>query len=283
MDPYPILGLVAEATQRIRLGTLVTNPVSRHPTVTASALATLNEISGGRMDLGIGRGDSAVRLVGDRPASIDQLERAIAVIRALVGGRTVTLDGVDIQLPWASPRVLPVWIAGYGPKVIDLAARVADGAIFQLADPEILTPLIERLREREAAAGRRPGSVKVMVAAPAFVGALDEGIERTSWFPRFIRHHIDEVLRQPTADVPSGYSAFVDASDGEGFRDLVRRTCFVGEADLHLERLRQLQAIGVAQVNLYLMDGGQDRAIESYRTSVIPQLVEDPDRSVAPA
>src|SRR5438874_12802733 len=69
-EPYPLLTLMAGATTSLRLGTCVTNPATREPTVTASALATLNEISGGRMDLGIGRGDSARRLIGKPPTSM---------------------------------------------------------------------------------------------------------------------------------------------------------------------------------------------------------------------
>ncbi len=81
-EPYPLLTLMAGATERLRLGTCVTNPATREPSVTASALATLDEISGGRMDLGIGRGDSARRVLGKPPTTMATLEEAILVIRA---------------------------------------------------------------------------------------------------------------------------------------------------------------------------------------------------------
>ena len=76
-DPYPLLTLMARETSRIRLGTCVTNPATREPSVTASLLAELNEISGGRMDLGIGRGDSARRVLGKPPTSMKDLEEAV--------------------------------------------------------------------------------------------------------------------------------------------------------------------------------------------------------------
>src|ERR687889_2185729 len=83
-DPYPLLTLMAEATERLRLGTCVTNPATREPSVTASSLAVLNELSGGRMDLGIGRGDSARRVLGKGPTTMATLEDAIQTIRGLV-------------------------------------------------------------------------------------------------------------------------------------------------------------------------------------------------------
>src|SRR5919199_608105 len=85
-EPYPLLTLMAQNTTRMRLGTCVTNPATREPTVTASALAVLNEVSDGRMDLGIGRGDSARRVLGKPPITLAHTEEAIRVIRALVAG-----------------------------------------------------------------------------------------------------------------------------------------------------------------------------------------------------
>ncbi|MEA2632635.1 MAG: hypothetical protein QOE66_2854, partial [Chloroflexota bacterium] len=117
-DPYPLLTLMAQATTRLRLGTCVTNPASREPSVTASTLAVLDELSGGRMDLGIGRGDSAVRVLGKSPTTLATLEEAIVVIKALVEGRTIEYEGAELQLPWAGGWALPVWVAGYGPMAI---------------------------------------------------------------------------------------------------------------------------------------------------------------------
>ena len=86
-EPYPLLTLMAVNTERIHLGLCVTNPGTREPTVTASAHAVLNEISGGRMELGIGRGDSARRVLGKPPITIAHTEEAIRVIRELAEGR----------------------------------------------------------------------------------------------------------------------------------------------------------------------------------------------------
>src|SRR3954449_7160639 len=99
-DPYPLLTLMAEATDGMRLGTCVTNPGTREPSVTASSLAILDELSGGRMDLGIGRGDSARRVLGKPPTTMADLEQAIRVIRALVAGESIEYEGAELRFPW---------------------------------------------------------------------------------------------------------------------------------------------------------------------------------------
>src|SRR6184192_2746828 len=152
-EPYVLLTLMAQNTKRMRLGTCVTNPATREPSVTASALAVLNEVSGGRMDLGIGRGDSARRVLGKPPTSMATLEEAIVVIRDLVEGRAVTYEGTELQLPWSGKWKLPVWVAGYGPMALAMTGRVADGVILQLADPDLIRWFVGHVRDAEAAAG----------------------------------------------------------------------------------------------------------------------------------
>ena len=150
---------MARATERLRLGTCVTNPATREPTVTASALATLDEISGGRMDLGIGRGDSARRVLGKPPTTMATLEEAIGVIRALGRGAAIDVRG---HRPPASPGpvgwTLPVWVAGYGPMALAMTGRVADGLILQLADPDLIRWFVGQVRDAATAAGRDPAS-----------------------------------------------------------------------------------------------------------------------------
>src|SRR4029077_8652620 len=106
-DPYPLLTLMAETSSTLRLGTCVTNPATREPSVTASSLAVLDEVSGGRMDLGIGRGDSARRVLGKPPTTMSTLEEAIGVIRTLVAGGTVEFEGTNLHFPWTSGWTLP--------------------------------------------------------------------------------------------------------------------------------------------------------------------------------
>src|SRR5947207_10925042 len=135
-EAYPLLTLMAANTKRMRFGTCVTNPVVRDPTVTASLLATLNRISGGRMDIGIGRGDSSRRVMGKKPTTLANLEEAVQVIRDLTSGKQIVYEEQPIQMTWANAGVPPVWVAGYGPKALRCAGRIGDGVILQFADPD---------------------------------------------------------------------------------------------------------------------------------------------------
>src|SRR5947199_2367384 len=182
-EPYVLLTLMAEATTTLRLGTCVTNPATREPSVTASALAVLEEVSGGRMDLGIGRGDSARRVLGKPPTTMATLEEAIAVIRDLVEGRAVQYEGTELRLPWTGHWKLPVWVAGYGPMALAMTGRVADGVILTLADPDLIRWFVGQVRAAAAAAGRDPASVKIQAAAPLHIGPREIGRDRTRWFP----------------------------------------------------------------------------------------------------
>jgi probable F420-dependent oxidoreductase len=293
-DPYPLLTLIAQATTRLRLGTCVTNPATREPSVTASTLAVLDEVSGGRMDLGIGRGDSARRVLGKGPTSMKDLETAVHVIRALVEGRSIEFEGATLELPWASGYRLPVWIAGYGPVALKLTGRIADGAMLQIGDPDLVRWFVSQVRASAREAGRDPDSVAVMAAAPAHVGDLADGRDRTRWFPALVSNHVvDLVNKYPREDLPPELTQYVRDREGYDYLhhaevgssnagfvtdDIVDRFCLVGSVDAHIERLRALAEAGVDQFNLYLMNGDEEEQLEIYGTQVIPAL-----RDVAPS
>ena len=134
-EPYPLLTLMAASTTKMHLGTCVTNPAVRDVTVTSSLFATLNLISHGRMELGIGRGDSSRRVLGKKPTTLENLEETVTKFRELTAGREIEYDGRPARLPWATGGIPRVWIAGYGPKALHLAGKIGDGVILQLADP----------------------------------------------------------------------------------------------------------------------------------------------------
>jgi len=285
-DPYPLLTLMAQATTTLRLGTCVTNPATREPSVTASALAVLNELSGGRMDLGIGRGDSARRVLGKPPTSMKDLEAAVHVIRELVEGRPVEYEGTDLRLPWTRGDRLPVWVAGYGPVALKLTGRVADGAMLQIGDPDLIRWFVSQVRDAAALAGRDPSAVKVMAAAPAHVGDLADGRDRTRWFPALVSNHVvDLVNKYPRQDLPEELTTYIRDREGYDYQhhaevgssnasfvtdEIVDRFCVLGDADAHIERLRRLSEVGVDQFNLYLMNGREEEQLELYGREVIP-------------
>ncbi len=287
-DPYPLLTVMALNTSRLRLGTCVTNPATRDPSVTASALATLNEFSGGRMDLGIGRGDSARRVMGKPPTTLARLEAATNLIRDLVEGRTVNEDGTDLHLTWTRRDKLPVWIAGYGPKALELTARIADGVILQLADVDLIRWFVSQLRDYARLAGRDPSALKVMAAAPAHVGDLGSCRERVRWFPALVSNHVvDLVNRYEPKDLPPALTGYVRDRAGYDYLhhaevgssnaafvddDVVDRFCVIGTVEDHLKKLADLADAGVDQFNIYLMNGDEEETLATYAREIVPRM-----------
>src|ERR1700752_485975 len=195
-EPYPLLTLMATNTERMRLGTCVTNPATRDLTVTASLFATLSLISGGRMDLGIGRGDSSRRVMGKKPVSWSQLEAAVKEFRDLTSGKEVQHDGQSTRLSWAQepPRV---WIAGYGPKVLHMAGRVADGIILQFADPALIEGCMGFVKEGAKEARRDPKEIEVMSTAPVWVSDDLKGArERVRCFLALLSNQVMDLTPQ---------------------------------------------------------------------------------------
>ena len=287
-DPYPLLTVMALNTTTMRLGTCVTNPATREPSVTASALATLNEIGGGRMDLGIGRGDSARRVMGKPPTTLARLEEATVLIRDLVQGETVDQDGTDLHFNWTRGDRLPVWIAGYGPKALELTARIADGLILQLADVDLIRWFVGQLRDYARAAGRDPGAIKVMAAAPAHVGEIEQCRERVRWFPALVSNHVvDLVSRYDPADLPPELTGYVRNREGYDYLhhaevgssnaqfvsdEVVDRFCVIGSVDDHITKLRALADAGVNQFNIYLMNGDEEETLDVYARDIVPHM-----------
>ena len=286
LEPYPLLTMMALNTQRMRLGTCVTNPASRDPSVTASVLATLNLISGGRMDLGIGRGDSARRVLGKKPTTLARLEESVRIIKDLAEGRPTDYDGEQIQMGWASGH-LPVWIAGYGPKALNLTGRVADGVILQFADPHLIKWCLQFVHEGARQAGRDPASIKVMAAAAAWVSDdLAKARDQVRWFPALVSNHVmDLVNRYEPSQLPAELTAYVRNRAGYDYQhhaevgssnaqfvsdDVTDRFCIVGTAEQHRQKLRELAEAGVDQFNIYLMSGDEEATLEVYGREIVP-------------
>ena len=206
-DPYPLLTMAALETSTMKLGLNVTNPGTREPTVTASAFATLQAISGGRMVIGIGRGDSARRTIGLKPVKVDEFERSTAAIKDLANGRPVRWNDFDVHIEWAHGQPeIPVYIAGYGPRVLAVAGRIADGVIIQLADPEIVEWIVGQVRAAAEEAGRDPTEIKVMACAPAHVSDdMADACEQVRWFPAMVSNHVFDLLaKHDKAALPRG-------------------------------------------------------------------------------
>lgn len=285
-DVYPVFTLIATNTERVRIGPCVTNPATRDITVTASALATLNQISGGRMVMGIGRGDSARRVIGKPPVTVEHLEQACRQIRDLAEGREIEYDGAPLRLKWAS-GTLPVWVAAYGPKALRAAGRVADGLIMQLADPYIIEWSLRYVREGAEEAGRSFDDIQIMSAAPAYMtDDLEAAREQVRWFPAMVSNHVvDLVHRYASTELPRELTEFIAARDHYDYADhgrtgaehasfvtdeVVDRFCVLGTPDRCLAKLRELEALGVDQFNFYSMVDDPAGVIRSFGRDLIP-------------
>jgi probable F420-dependent oxidoreductase len=273
-------------TEHLRLGTCVTNPATRDVTVTASVLATLNEITGGRMDLGIGRGDSARRVMGKKPTTVAYMEECCEVIRSLTAGEKITLDGTEIQLTWATHGPVPIWVAGYGPMALAAAGRVADGIILQLADPDIIRWCMGFVRAAAQEAGRDPDAIEVMAAAPAYVSDdIATARDKVRWFPALVSNHVvDLINKYPKDDLPGALWKYVETREGYDYHhhaevgsdnarfvtdEITDQFAIVGSASAHRERLEQLREAGVTQFNIYLMNGEEEDCLDAYGREII--------------
>jgi probable F420-dependent oxidoreductase len=288
-DPYPTLTLMAANTKQMRLGTLVTNPVVRDVTVTASLFGALNVISGGRMELGIGRGDSSRRVLGKKPTTLAYLEESVRIFRELSAGREVSYDGHPVRLNWVNGAASRVWVAGYGPKVLRLAGRVADGIILQFADPDLIDWCMGFVREGAREAGRDAGKIEVMAAAPVWMADdLEQCRQHVRWFPALVSNHVvDLISRYDPKELPEALIAYVREREGYDYKhhcevgssnaqfvsdEVVDRFCVLGPAAAHRQRLDALRRVGVTQFNIYLMCGEEKKTLEQYEKEIIPQF-----------
>jgi probable F420-dependent oxidoreductase len=278
---------MAANTKHMRLGTCVTNPATRDITVTSSLFATLNLISGGRMQLGIGRGDSSRRVLGKKPVTVAQLEESVKAFRDLTAGNEIEYEGRKARLTWATGGVPPVWVAGYGPKVLELAGRIGDGVILQFADPDLIAWCVGFVKKGAEAAGRDPRKNEVMAAAPVWVSDdLKVGRERVRWFPALVSNHVvDLVSRYKPEELPPALTSYirdkghydylhhceVGSSNADFVSDeVIDRFCLLGPAKAHTEKLRALARAGVTQFNIYLMCGDEEDTLERYKKDVLP-------------
>ncbi|MEW2348203.1 TIGR03842 family LLM class F420-dependent oxidoreductase [Streptomyces sp. NPDC006684] len=290
-EPFVIHSQILEHTERLVVGPMVTNPGTRTWEVTASTFATLNDMFGNRTVCGIGRGDSAMRVAGRPPNTLARLGDAIDTIRDLAEGRTAQLGDTEVRLPWVRDGRLPVWAAAYGPKALALAGARADGFILQLADPYLTAAMAEQVRTAASDAGRDPASVTICVAAPAYVSEdLARAREQCRWFGGMVGNHVADLVARygsESASVPPELTAYIAGREGYDYShhgrvgnsstdfvpdEIVDRFCVLGPVEAHIEKLRELRAIGVDQFAVYAMHDAREQLIDVYGKEVIPVL-----------
>lgn len=204
-EVYVTLAALALSTKRIELGPGITNPYTRHPSVTAAAIASLHELSGGRAFLGLGVGGSLtlgpIGMQRHRPNAT--MREAIHVIRALFGGETVSFNGElmqleQAQLPYGDPAI-PIWVAGRGPRVLTTAAQLADGVWLDHTHRDFLADQVAHVRSAAIEAG-----TVVDIAYSSTIVVTDADLER-------VRRHMTYRL----ADSPPAVKAAIGLTEAD--------------------------------------------------------------------
>jgi 5,10-methylenetetrahydromethanopterin reductase len=284
-DPFVKMGAWARATQRLKLATGVANPLTRHPAVTASSIATVQELSGGRAVLGFGRGDSALAYLGYGPVRLEAFRRTLEAIQTLLGGGEVDfaafepasgappLEALSLggrptaaKLSWVDglPKV-PLDAAATGPKVIEMVSPLAEQVTFSVgAHPERIAWVLELARAARRKAGLDPDGIRygaqVLVICHPDVDAMREiATSMVAPFARFQVMQGDAVgplsgsdagafaaIRRGYDMTKHGVVVSRDKVRGEGLSwDFVERFAIVGPPDHCTERLLQLAALGI--------------------------------------
>jgi len=282
-DPYVRMGVWAAATERLKLSTGVTNPLTRHPAVTAAAAATLQSVSGGRAVLGIGRGDSALAYLGHAPAGLAVFRRTLSDLQTLLSGGEVafgaddcaasSLDTLSLggrptacRLKWLPPGIpkVPLDVAATGPKVIEISASIAERVTFSVgAIPERIIWALElaraaRRQQGLAEDGVRYGVQIIVVCHPDRAAVSAAATSLVAPLARFQVIQGDAAGPRSGSDqenfaaIRSGYdmtrhgSLSHDKLKGATLSwDFVQRFAIVGPPDHCIERLLQLASLGI--------------------------------------
>lgn len=291
-EPYVVYSQMLSATKRMTVGPMVTNPGTRNWTVTASLFATLNDMFGNRTICGIGRGDSAMRVLGHTPSKLATLSDSMKVIKDLAEGREAVYNGTTQQFPWA-PRdsKLDILMAAYGPKALKLCGSETDGFILQLADLSLAEWTIGAVRQAATDAGRNPDDLYICVAAPAYVGTdLEHQRNQCRWFGGMVGNHVADLVGRYGGDgsgVPQALTDYIKEREGYDYSghgkaghdhtdfvpdNIVDSFCILGPEEAHIERLNALKDLGVDQFAIYLMHDQKDETLNAYGQRIIPAV-----------
>jgi len=212
------------------------------------------------------------------------------VIKGLAEGREVTYNGTQQQFPWAGDSKLDILMAGYGPRALDLCGREADGFILQLADLSLAEWMIGAVRDAAADAGRNPDDLYMCVAAPAYVGTdLAHQRDQCRWFGGMVGNHVADIVERygDTGAVPQELTDYIRGREGYDYSghgkaghdhtdfvpdDIIDRFCILGDEAAHIEKLKELEALGVDQFAIYLMHDQKDETLNAYGQRIIPAM-----------
>ncbi|WP_305856856.1 TIGR03842 family LLM class F420-dependent oxidoreductase [Balneatrix alpica] len=289
---YPAIAMCMEHTRTMKFGPCVTNPNSRDWSVAGSLFASLALQSEGRFVVGLGRGDSAMRVMGKKPATLARVAEFTQKVKAIVRGEEVYYgeSPEPVKLPWAEGYELPVYIGAYGPMALTTAGEVGDGVILQIAEPSLIKWFTEQALDAGKAAGRDMSNFQVIASAPAFTGDMETCLDRTKWFPAMVGNHVADIVEKYGNDsglVPKSLTDYIEQRKGYDYSkhgqsdnpyldfitpDIVESFCVLGSLEQHLIKLKALEEVGTTQFNIYLDNGDEERIIAEYGEHIIPKF-----------
>ena len=190
-EAYINMAAMALNTTKVKLGTGVTNPLTRHPSVLASGYATLEEYSPGRMIVGIGLGDSSVETMGMKPSTLANFEKALEQMRQILDGKEAQLPTGKIHLLHPTKTRVPIYIAASGPKMLELSGRIADGIIVLVgvAD-DYIADAKEKIAAGAKAAGRKLADINLVLWVPC-------AVSETANAKDAVKAHVARVVAHP--------------------------------------------------------------------------------------
>ena len=304
-DVWVALGACAVSTNRVRLGTGVTNVVTRHPAVTANAALSLNMLSKGRAVLGVGAGDSAVRTAGLSPARLPQITERIMFMRDLLDGKeTDALKwGLDQEEDtWGSEskiRIvgaerwghLPIQLACMGPKSVRAAGEFCDGVIVDGhmgGNAEGVRKTVESAREGAERAGRNPGDFRYIAAIDAAIDddrskALDKvrptaarNIANKPWLPDTLGVDHADVVKQVTESYRFYQHLDLTAKHKEIVTDEVAmKCCIAGTPEDCIAKGKELKLAGINEISLFITsqdEPGSHTVLKRFAEEVFPHI-----------
>jgi 5,10-methylenetetrahydromethanopterin reductase len=298
-DVFVVMALAAQATSRIRLASAVTNPVTRHLSVLASAAKSVAELAPGRTEFWIGRGYSSVKTIGVAPASVRQMRRSVLSLKRIMAGEDFSFNGVTSRMKYGDAEVPPVYVSATGPRTIEVAGEVADGVVLSIGvHPNAVALAREHLAEGAKRAGRNPDEVELVLCATVVIHEdLKEAREMAR--PLCVNWMIEEYnarwLRAMGLDLQGLempkelwdlYPDVLHAEDWEKAKrlcaflpeDLLAQICdaigFIGSPEHCARRLREAEAAGIGHLYLRTSDTYKfaHRELKSFRDDIFPAL-----------
>jgi 5,10-methylenetetrahydromethanopterin reductase len=285
-DVYAAMTMAALATERMGIGPGVTNLSTRHPTVTANAIAALDELSNGRALLGLGAGATAVMGAGLRSSRLADVRAGVEFLRALLAGEEARSDGLVARLASAPRRKVPIYLAVSRPGMLGLAGEIADGAILMgAADPAFCAWQLDRIAEGLSAAGRARRDIVIDLVV---VLSADEDEERAVADVRaWATSQASDFAHWP--ELPAGFGRFSEdfrraedsyrliehlslhASHNTAVGDEFARTVAIaGNVERCVARLRELAALDVDRITFALLSGGRIRRLGQLAQEILP-------------